>query len=98
MCRKIFHRLLLTVSTRRDNQADHKKNRQHFCPRNQIRDDISCELSNGRRFMCNIKVYFLPEILKVYIFVMIGVFRGIISKQIKHFLTVAETSPSLHAR
>ena len=43
------------------------KNKQHFCLRIQIRNDISCELSDGRRFICNIKVYFLPNIIKVYI-------------------------------
>ena len=44
-------------------------NKQHLLSfnRNQIRNDISCELSDGRRLICNIKVYFLPEILKIYI-------------------------------
>ena len=32
------------------------------CLRNRIRNDISCELSAGRWFIWNIKVYFLPEI------------------------------------
>ena len=82
-----------------------KKNRQHFCLRNQIRNDISYELSGGRRFICNIKVYFLPEILKVYIAIChdrclerYKIKAVLISKLIKHFLTVAETSHSLHAR
>ena len=57
---------MLTVITS-DNKADHKKKQTTFCLRNQIRNDISCELSDGRRSICNIKVYFLPEILNVYI-------------------------------
>ena len=52
------------------------------CPRNQIRNDISCELSADRWFIWNIKVYFLPEIQAIHWsqkctvqFVMIGVLR-----------------------
>ena len=36
------------------------------CPRNQIRNDISCEFSAGRWLIWNIKVYFLPEIQAIH--------------------------------
>ena len=47
------------------------------CLRNQIRNDISCELSDGRLFISNINVYFLPEIHKYTVqFVLIGEVRA----------------------
>ena len=44
--------------------------------KNQIRNDISCKLSPVRSFICNIKVYLLPEIQESTVqFVIIGVLR-----------------------
>ena len=46
------------------------------CLRNQIRNDISCEQSFGRWFICNIKFYYLPNIHECTVqFVLINILR-----------------------
>ena len=64
LCRKIVFAVITHFL--RDNKVDRIKQTTLLkfvavFNRNQIRNDISCELS-GRWFIWNIKVYFLPEI------------------------------------